>query len=768
MSTKQPENELLQPLISGKEISSELRGRRSKRIFQTINASNTHRLSQKVKLEEDDGWEIHRKNVKSTRMSKPKEADQQLEDDVWSILAQMGFDEMNSGRQFKIAVGDGINPRQIDVFAKDNESAIIVECTQTNKPSKQSMANLIQKIGDIRNEIRSSVCKYYKNNKLKVKFVIVTRNISWSENDLERCKNKQIAVITEKELEYYSELVKHLKYAAKYQLLGHLFEGQKIQGLNYQVLATRGKMGGNNFYYFLMPPDHLLKIAYVGHKASRDIDDLETYQRMLSAPRLRKIAKFINEGGKFPTNIVLNLKTKKNLKFDNKNSENGSFGILHLPSVYGSAWIIDGQHRLYGYAYSDNREGFNQDTTVLPVLAYENLPAEKEMDLFIDINSKQVKVNTGLLTELYADLHWKSPNQEEAFQALLSRIASRLNSESISPLKDRVAVVGKKKTQNRCLTQTSIRTGLKVANLLGKCTKNINLPGPLSTGKTDAYERNLNKSLSVLSDCLGMFEEALPEHWEAGDGFGGYLCTNNGIRALFLVLEDISNHIESEEGIDLYLKNPEETFQEIKPYLKVLVDYFKSASENEIKQLRGIGSSLVIVRNQAHRMNFQIQKTYQDYTPQGLQKFIDSMDEEGTERARNKVSQIEMSLFKYVINELKHNFRDDWWVESIPQNIRVSCSQRWEEKNRAGDIESQLFLLDYVAICKQNWSHVKEVISLDKSDKEAKTANTKWISDLNKIRNQVFHPTRGPLNTSQVEKVEEIYNLVEKFFPQES
>ena len=72
--------------------------------------------------------------------------------------------------------------------------------------------------------------------------------------------------------------------------------------------------------------------------------------------------------------------------------------------------------------------GFNQDSTVLPVLAYENLPADEEMNLFIDINSKQVKVSTGLLVELYADLHWRSSDPEEAFQALLSRITSRLNS----------------------------------------------------------------------------------------------------------------------------------------------------------------------------------------------------------------------------------------------------------------------------------------------------------------------------------------------------
>ena len=184
-------------------------------------------------------------------------------------------------------------------------------------------------------------------------------------------------------------------------------------------------------------------------------------------------------------------------------------GTLHLPPIYASAWIIDGQHRLYGYAYARGTPAFNLDSTVLPVLAYENLPADKEMNLFIDINSKQVKVSPGLLVELYADLHWCSSDPEEAFQALLSRIASRLNSESTSPLHDRMVVTGKKKTQYRCLTQTSVRDGLSVAKLLGTLSRGAIVPGPLSTGKADDYDANLRKGLSVLSECLRMFSAEL-------------------------------------------------------------------------------------------------------------------------------------------------------------------------------------------------------------------------------------------------------------------
>ncbi|WP_457554038.1 hypothetical protein, partial [Desulfobacula sp.] len=40
------------------------------------------------------------------------------------------------------------------------------------------------------------------------------------------------------------------------------------------------------------------------------------YQRMLQPARLKKIASYIDNGGQFPTNIVINIKNKNKLRFD--------------------------------------------------------------------------------------------------------------------------------------------------------------------------------------------------------------------------------------------------------------------------------------------------------------------------------------------------------------------------------------------------------------------------------------------------------------------
>ena len=167
------------------------------------------------------------------------------------------------------------------------------------------MSALVDKARAMREPAFKTIRKFYgQQTKVKLRHVIATRKIAWSESDLSRCRETGITVITDPEIEYYASLVRHLKHAARYQFLAHMFEGQRIDGLAKQVVATRGKMGGDTFYTFLMRPNDLLKIAYVGHKASRDVENIETYQRLLQPRRLKKIGEYINGGGKFPTNIV--------------------------------------------------------------------------------------------------------------------------------------------------------------------------------------------------------------------------------------------------------------------------------------------------------------------------------------------------------------------------------------------------------------------------------------------------------------------------------
>lgn len=183
--------------ISGaKEILSVLRLRKKPHIEKTVSASSLELAKKKAELEVKDGWDVLRENVSSVRMKKEKPFDEQLEDEVWCILAQMGFDEISKDRQFKISVGDDIPDRQIDVFAKDKEAALFVECTASEIRKRKSLVNLIEKITSIRKKVFDQATKHYGHgSKLQMKWGIATRNIEWTTADENKCVDENIFII---------------------------------------------------------------------------------------------------------------------------------------------------------------------------------------------------------------------------------------------------------------------------------------------------------------------------------------------------------------------------------------------------------------------------------------------------------------------------------------------------------------------------------------------------------------------------------------------
>src|SRR6185503_17256752 len=134
------------------------------------------------------------------------------------------------------------------------------------------------------------------------------------------------------------------------------------------VPASQGKLGGRKFYCFVTTPRHLLKISFVNHRSLNDPEGAPAYQRLISKSRMRDIGAFIKDGGYFPNNLLINF--TRPVRFDKIafDAESGvSHGHLYLPDRYRSAWVIDGQHRLYGF--SPIEDSFLDNNVV--VIAFE-------------------------------------------------------------------------------------------------------------------------------------------------------------------------------------------------------------------------------------------------------------------------------------------------------------------------------------------------------------------------------------------------------------
>ena len=225
------------------------------------------------------------------------------------------------------------------------------------------------------------------------------QNINISDTDRERAKLLNIFLFDEQDLDYYEKLVTHIGPAAKYQLFADMLPGRSVSGLKIRVPCVSAKMGGYNCYTFPISPEYLLKISYVSHRSKGKASDVHTYQRMVAKSRLKKIREYISDKGVFPTNIVVNL-DKECLTFERseqinsseKQEMSGTLGWLSIKPTYKSAWIIDGQHRLFAYSGHDRAKNSH-----LSVLAFEGIPPSVQAQLFVDINAKQKSVKASLL-----------------------------------------------------------------------------------------------------------------------------------------------------------------------------------------------------------------------------------------------------------------------------------------------------------------------------------------------------------------------------------
>ena len=390
-------------MVNGKALNSAKSARRKQ--FDTLKIKSDD-LLQYV----DEGWEKTKeyKNPKFVGITKEKDVQEQFENRIWMLFANMGFSTMNADREFYMSYDfhDESLAQQVDVLAVDEETVIIVECRAADEMTDQSFAADIKEFSDRISGLRKEVSKKYPNRKSK--FIWATHNYILQKKDLIELDKAGITYFNDLTVEYYSGLSKHLGSCSRYQLLGSLFANQEIKNMDNRIPAIQGKMGGYTYYSFSIEPEKLLKVGYVLHRNEANQNMMPTYQRIIKKARLTSVRNFINGGGYFPNSIIISIDTGgKGVVFDQSGTKvEGSIsklGILHIPKKYRTAYIIDGQHRLYGY--SDSKYA---STNTVPVVAFVDLDRTEQIKLFMDINENQKAVPKSLRVTLNADMLWES------------------------------------------------------------------------------------------------------------------------------------------------------------------------------------------------------------------------------------------------------------------------------------------------------------------------------------------------------------------------
>ena len=732
-------------MVSGKELSTEKNSRKKKFVSQKILAKD---LPEYI----DTGWEKAKdfKNPKYVGITKEKPISEQFEDKVWMLFANMGFSALNAGKDFSMAYDfkDDNLKEQISVMAVDDETILIVSCHASAAIIEYSFAEEIKAFSQKVPGLRKEALKQYTGR--KTKFIWATFNYISNRRDLALLDKEGIAYFNEATIEYYAELAKHLGSCSRYQLLGNLFANQEIKNMDDRVPAIQGKMGGYTYYSFSIEPEKLLKIGYVLHRSEANKNMMPTYQRLIKKKRLQEIRSFINEGGYFPNSIIISIDTNgRGLVFDQASSKVDStiskIGILHIPKRYRSAYIIDGQHRLYGYS-----DSLYASTNTIPVVAFVDLERSEQIKLFMDINENQKAVPKSLRVTLNADMLWESNDYSERRQALRSKIAQMLGEEPTSPLFSRVVIGENESTPDRCITVEAIQSAIKRSHFFDTYGKK-NVLQREGTFDCKDNQETCDLFYPFIEKCFLYMRETCIDEWNQGDRDSGMLTMNRGIQAVIRVIDDIVNMLVDKGMISPKTQDLDDMFGLIQYYLKPLTDYINDLNAEQRKDLRGYFGGGADTRFwRAYQK--AIADARPDFQPEGLDEYWQNETKIYNEETQTMLREIESKIKDIISERLEDYFGESWLIKGLPKNIYTRAKSEADEAiyehiaNDGEDIDIPIWNYISLVDCKQivlngkNWSLLFEDTFVRPEEVKlsgGKEPKTDWIIRLNTIRNKL-------------------------------
>jgi len=430
-----------------------------------------------------------------------------FEQEVQGLMKRLGLRNVAGGRGFVIG---GV---QVDACGGHEDTLFVVDCVIKDRRGKKTVREKIKTsrgvLSNLKRGFRSDE-KYEKYRRIVP--IVATKGFTISEEDKNFAQEKpEVQLWSEQLIEHYSLLSTSAGRYACFSLLGEMEIRPRVES-RIQVPAFRWSSGNDTMYMFAIEPERLLRCAYV---ARREIGQEAYYQRALKASRVKKVEDFVRDGGRFANNIIVSFRTAP--KFNPYHEPKALYtewpswlqvGVLSFPDTYRSCFVIDGQHRLYGY------RAFHGQATV-PVVAFDKLKTPDQAKLFIEINKEQKPVKADLLWDLAGELH---PNNREGMIARVVRdLAVR------GPLANRIYVPsqGARKKRNQ-LSFAGLCGGIEKRRLLRDVTETStgNRRNPLLCKSPEdtvkKVARSLRRYFEQVDSLVG--EQAREEFFYSTDG----------------------------------------------------------------------------------------------------------------------------------------------------------------------------------------------------------------------------------------------------------
>ena len=175
--------------------------------------------------------------------------------------------------------------------------------------------------------------------------------------------------------------------------------------------AIKADQPGESVYQISIKGRDLVKNAEVLRRGMHE----EGIQRILKKSRLRRINKFYQSKDAFVVNNIVGTISSDHVRCED--------GYVYLSPEF-KVYIIDGQHRLWGFDAEYNEEGIDFEVFLVFVVNANN---EKMARLFYKINKEQKKINPSLAYDLLEVV------DEEGLDKEISEVIKRMDREEKSP-----------------------------------------------------------------------------------------------------------------------------------------------------------------------------------------------------------------------------------------------------------------------------------------------------------------------------------------------
>ena len=436
-----------------------------------------------------------------------------------------------------------------DILIEDpyTDTRFVIQCKTTEKKNAPypNLMSLIDEYATIARESKATKAililnKYRLSNKIKL------------ENLDQKLKSKKISLWTGGVVKNYIELAKSIGAYAKYQILSDLGISARFGDdimvpafMVYQNYETEKNGQENpkiNFMVARLKPEWLIKSSTVHRRVDKG-GYMTGYQRVLEKSRIFQLGSYLSkEEWALPNSIILCTNTsayKKNRFEVNKD------GLIKLQSITGSFWVMDGQHRLYGFAKSEDEKDMKSDL-ICVIFDSNNMGSnyeERQANIFVDINYKSKKVSTSLLLELMQDYNLLNIKDNIGVD-IVKKIAKEPEFKNlISGYSDKSGLI------NLTTFVSSIKA---LCGPKGAMAKYLN---------TSDYNQILEKGYKIILSFFKNIKIKYQDEW-ANPEYS--LSSDKGIRGLFILLgktlENTNNINEKIMEIIIALKKSEFDF----------------------------------------------------------------------------------------------------------------------------------------------------------------------------------------------------------------